>query len=55
MEDPFVELAKPCARACRVLKTVTEGSGVDDLSGPSRKQIEDLGRCVNPANPPCRL
>jgi len=51
MEDPFVELAKDCARTCHVLKTVAGGSGVDDLSGPNRKQIEDLGRCVNPAQP----
>ena len=53
-EDPFVELARACAKACYVLKTVTEGRGIDNLSGLSRKQIEkigDLGRCVNPTLP----
>ena len=42
-DSPFVELAKDCVRACHVLKSVTE---------PSEKQIEDLERCVNPAQPP---
>jgi len=51
MEDPFVELARDCARTCHVLETVAEGSGVDDLSDPSRKQIENFGRCVDPAQP----
>ena len=48
-EDSFVELARACARTCRTLKTVTEGRDVFDLSGLSRKRIEDLGRCVDPA------
>jgi len=47
MEDPFVELAKDCARTCHVLNTVTEESGTDDLSDLSNERIEDLGRCVN--------
>ena len=46
-EESFVELAKACVRACRVLKTATDGRDINDLSGPSRGQIEDLGRCVN--------
>ena len=32
-----------------MLERTTEGRG--DLSGPSRKQIEDLERCVDPAQP----
>ena len=48
MEDPFVELAKNCARTCHVLNTVTEDSDVDSLSDLSDKRIDDLGRCVNP-------
>ena len=34
---------------CRVLKSVTEGEDVDNLAGSGMKRIEDLGRCVNPA------
>ena len=49
-DDAYVELAKCCTRVCHVLKTATEGRSVDSLSGPSKKRIEDLGRCVNPAN-----
>jgi len=50
-EESFVELAKTCVRACHVLKTATDGRDIDDLSGPSRRKIDDLGRCVdsNPA------
>lgn len=44
-----MELAKDCIRACHVLKKATEGTGVVDLSGPSRKRIEDLERCADPA------
>jgi hypothetical protein len=33
-----------------VLKTATEGRSVDSLSGPSKKRIEGLGRCVDSAN-----
>jgi hypothetical protein len=48
-DDVYVELAKCCAGACHVLKTATEGRSVDSLSDSSKKQIEDLGRCVDPA------
>ena len=51
-EDSFVELAKACVKAFHVLKTVTDGRDVDSSSSPSRRQIEDLGRCVDPAQPP---
>ena len=50
-EDSFVELANVCARACLVLKTMTEGRDAENLSGPSMKGIEELGRCVNPTQP----
>ena len=53
-EDYFVELVKDCIRTCHVLKSVTEGSDVDDLSGglnDSEKGVEDLGRCVNQIKP----
>jgi hypothetical protein len=50
-DDAYVELAKCCANACHVLKTATEGRSVDSLGGPSRKRIQGLGRCVDPANP----
>ena len=50
-EDLFVELAKACVRVSRVLKTMTGGSGVDYLSDPDKKRIEDLGRCANRAHP----
>jgi hypothetical protein len=50
-DDAYVELAKCCARACHVLKTATGGNSADSLSGPSRKRIEGLGRCVDPVNP----
>ena len=46
-DDALVELAKYCARACHVLKDVTQGRDVDSLSGPSRKAIEDLERYVD--------
>ena len=51
-EDSFVELANACVRACHVLKTVTDGRDTDSLRSPSERQIEDLGRCVDPAQPP---
>jgi len=51
-EDLFAELAKTCVRTCHVLKTATDRRDIDSLSGPSRRQIEDLGRCVDPAKPP---
>jgi len=51
-EDSFTELAKDCIRTCHVLKSVTEGSDVDDLSGgPNEEGVEDLGRCVNQIQP----
>ena len=53
-EDSFVDLARDCVGACHVLRTVAEGRGTGNLSGPSEKQVEqivDLGRCVNPARP----
>jgi len=36
---------------CHVLRSVTEGRDADNFGGPYKKQIEDLGRCVNPAQP----
>jgi len=49
-EDPFVELAKDCVRACHVLKSMKEGTDVDNVNGgPSEERLEDLGRCVNQA------
>ena len=36
---------------CHVLRSMTEGRDADNLGGPNKKQIEDLGRCVNPAQP----
>jgi hypothetical protein len=50
-DDAYVELAKFCTGACHVLKTATGGRDVGSLSGPSKEQIEDLGRCVDPAKP----
>jgi len=46
-EESFVELAKTCVRTCHVLRKVTDERDADSLSGPSRRQIEDLGRCVD--------
>ena len=43
-DDSFVELAKSCARACHMLKAVTEREDVGNLGGPSERRIEDLGR-----------
>lgn len=48
-EDSFVELVRVCVRACHLLKAVTEGRDVDNLSSPSKKGIEDLGRHVDPS------
>jgi len=48
-EDSFVELTRECVRTCHVLKSVTEGSDVDDFGGSSENRIEDLGRWVNQA------
>ena len=49
MREPFVELAKDCVRTCHVLKSVTEGKDANNFSGSDEKRIEDLERCVNPA------
>ena len=46
-EGSFVELAEACARACLVLKNATERTDMGNSSGPSEKQIRDLGRCVD--------
>ena len=51
-EDSFVELAKACVRTCHVLKTVTDSRDLDSSSGPSRRNIEDLERCVDPPQSP---
>ena len=45
-ESPFVELAELCSRACHVLEVI------DDLGGIV-ETLEDLGRCVSPAQPIC--
>ena len=49
-DDALVELAKSCARACNVLKNVTQGRDMNGLSSPSKKAVEDLGRYANPTN-----
>ena len=49
-DDVYVELAKYCTRACHVLKTATEGRSVGSLSDSSKKQTEDLERCVDPVS-----
>ena len=49
-DDALVGLAKHCAKTCHVLKKVTQGRDADNLSGSSRKAIEDLRRYVNPAH-----
>ena len=48
-DDTFVELAQYCARACHVLKTVTERSSLDASSELVEKAIENLERFVSPA------
>ena len=45
-----MKLAKYCTRTCHVLNDATHGRDVDSLSGPSKKAIEDLGRCVDLAH-----
>ena len=50
-EGALVESVKNCARMCHVLKGVTQGRGVDSLSGSSQKAIEDLRRYVSPGPP----
>jgi len=49
--DPFVEPAKTRAQTRHILKTVAEGRDVDNSSGPNRKQVDDLERCVEPTKP----
>ena len=46
-----LELAKGCIRARHALKGASAGRDLDDSSGPSRKQIKDLERCVDPPQP----
>jgi len=48
-DDEFVELAKYCVRACHVLRTATEGWGMDSLNGPTEEAIENLEKYVIPA------
>lgn len=48
-EVQFVELARLCSRACRVLETVTRGRDVDSIDDLGRK-IQDLERCVSLAS-----
>ena len=50
-DDAFVELAKYCVRACHVLRTATEGRGIDGLSGPAKNAVESLEKYVVPAQP----
>ena len=40
---------------CHALKTVAKGRDADNLSSSSKDQIEDLGRCVDPAQPTLAL
>jgi hypothetical protein len=49
-DEAYVELAKWCTRACHVLKTATDGRSVDSLTDSSKKQADNLGRCVHPVN-----
>lgn len=51
-EDFFVDMARTCVGTCHVLKTVTEGRNVGSLRDLSQRQIEDLGRCIDLAQPP---
>ena len=48
-DDAFVELTRSCVRAWHVLKTATEGRGVDSLNGSTKEGIESLERYVVPA------
>ena len=50
-DDAFVELAKYCVRVCHVLRTATEGRGMDGLSGPAKNAVEGLEKYVVPAQP----
>ena len=45
-ESPFVGLAELCSRTCHVLEAM------EDL-GSIGETLEDLGRCVSPAQPIC--
>ena len=51
-DDALVELVQCCARVCLVLKTVTEGEDVDNLSEPVQKAIESLEKYVDSALSP---
>ena len=49
-DDSLIELAETCAIKCQVLKSRTEGRDTDDMGSPyPNEKIEDLGRCVDPA------
>lgn len=50
-DDLFVDLARICVKTCHVLKMLTDGRDVDELSGPDEKQIEVLERCADPVQP----
>jgi hypothetical protein len=45
-DDAFVELAQCCARACLVLKTVTKGVDMGNLSEPTQRAIGSLEKYV---------
>ena len=47
-DDEFVELAKYCVRVCHVLRTATEGWGMDSLKRPTEEAIENLEKYVVP-------
>ena len=50
-DDPFVELAQCCTRACFVLKAAMEGEDISDLSQPVQKAIEILEKYVDSTQP----
>jgi hypothetical protein len=45
-DDELVEVAQCCARACLVLKTVTEGVDMGDLSEITQRAMESLEKYV---------
>ena len=46
-DDALAELPEYCAKTCHMLKDVIQERDADNLSGPSWKAIEDLGRYVD--------
>jgi len=46
-DDALVGLTKHHRKMDHVLMTVTEGRGTDSCSGPVKKAIMDLERCVD--------